>query len=233
MKGISICILTYNVFFYNRLAIEHIRKFTQAMDYEILVYDNASTDGSTEWLSAQPDVKLYKGERNDMRHGAALDFLTRRANFPICACLCSDAFPVSPEWITPALYLDENIYLSGIARPVGRRKKMCEYTCPSYMFGWTEWIKRHSFLDNWPKWDTGESLGQQCLDEGHEIKIWKPTFVDLEGFKNKPCDYNGWVWHTWWSGRKQSVKGITGVEFEKDYHDFSINMLRKRFNLDY
>jgi hypothetical protein len=55
----------------------------------------------------------------------------------------------------------------------------------------------------------------------------------LDGFQPKPCDYNGWAWHTWWSGRKQTVKGIKGVEFEEGYHDYSINMLRERFNLDY
>jgi hypothetical protein len=202
------------------------------MDYEVLVYDNASTDGSTEWLEAQPDVTLYRGERNEMSHGSALDFLTRRANFPICACLCSDAFPVSPEWTVPALYLDEKIFLTGIKRP-GMRKKMCNYPCPSYMFGWTEWLKRHSFKDNWPFWDTGEKLAQECLDEGFEIKTWKSDVVELDGFKPKQCDYNGWVWHTWWSGRRQTVKKIEGVEFEKGYHEYSVNMLRERFNLDY
>jgi glycosyltransferase involved in cell wall biosynthesis len=214
------------------LAVDHIRKFTQALDYEILIYDNGSTDGSVEWLEAQPDVTLYKGENNSMKHGQALDFLTRRAKFPICALLCSDAFPVSPEWVTPALYLDEEIYLAGIRRP-GKKRMDVEYPCPSYMFGWTEWLKRHSFVDNWPKWDTGEKLAQECLDEGHKIKTWEYKHVNLDGFQPKPCDYNGWAWHTWWSGRKQTVKGIKGVEFEEGYHDYSINMLRERFNLDY
>jgi hypothetical protein len=199
MRGISICILTYNVFFYNRLAIDQIRKLTN---------------------------------NNMMKHGSALDFLTRRANYPICACLCSDAFPVSPEWIVPALYLDDKVILTGIKR-TGNRKKLCQYPCPSYMFGWTEWLKRHSFVDNWPNWDTGERLGRDCLDEGYEIKTWQSDIVNLEGFSPKQCDYNGWVYHTWWSGRKQTIEGIEGVEFEEGYHEYSVNMLRKQFNLDY
>lgn len=232
MSGVSICILTYNVFFYNRLAVEKIREYTKAIDYEILFYDNASTDGSTEWLAEQDDVKIWIGPSNSMRHGEALDFLSRRAKYPICAFLCSDAFPVSPEWLTPAAMLSDEVYLSGIRR-AGARKKLCQYPCPSYMFGWTQWVKRHSFVDNWPKWDTGEKLAQECLDEGHKIMTWDSTVVEMDGFKPKLCDYNGWVWHTWWSGRKQVVKGLAGNEFEEGYHEYAQNLLRKRFNLDY
>jgi len=231
MKGVSICVLTYNVFFYNRLALQKIREMTRLVDYEVLVYDNASTDGSADWLDAQPEVTLYRGESNSMRHGEALDFLTRRANYPVCCCLCSDAFPVSPEWLTPAMYLDDEVYLSGALRDGSR---ISSYVCPSYLFGWTEWLRRRTFVDNWPHWDTGERLGRACQDEGHEMRTWKQNYVGVgEGFKRKPCDYNGWVWHTWWSGRKQAVPGLAGVEFEENYHEHSKKMLRERFELEY
>jgi len=224
--------LTHNVFFYNRLAIEQIRKMTRVVDYEILIYDNASTDGSREWLAVQPDVTLFCGESNSMRHGEALDFLTRRANYPICCTLCSDAFPVSPDWLTPAFRLDEDVYLSGMFRGAGGR--LGDYVCPSYLFGWTEWLKRHTFTDNWPKWDTGEKLAQECASEGHRVATWKPGKADLGGkFRDKFCDYNGWVWHTWWAGRKQVIPNLAGNEFEADYHEHVKNMLRDRFQLDY
>jgi glycosyltransferase involved in cell wall biosynthesis len=230
-NGVSICILTWNVFFYNRLAIDQIRKNTRMVNYEILVYDNGSTDGSRDWLEAQPDVTLFKGTGNCMRHGQALDFLTRRANYPICCALCSDAFPISPEWLTPAMYLDDEFYLTGIHRSHGR---LSPYVCPSYSFGWTEWLKRHSFVDNWPKWDTGEMMGKECLADGHKLKTWPAKSFDFgSGVKAKICDYNGWVWHTWWSGRAQAVKGLAGTEFEKGYHDKVKLMLREKFGLSY
>lgn len=232
MKGISICVLTYNVFFYNRLAVEMIRKMTRVTDYEILFYDNASTDGSAEWLEAQPDVTLYRGKSNTMRHGQALDFLTRRAKYPICCCLCSDAFPVSPEWLTPAMYLDEETYLSGIYRGGGDR--LTDYVCPSYLFGWTEWLKRRTFTDNWPKWDTGEKLGKDCLDEGFKMKTWNVSTVDFgEKFRKKTCDYNGWVWHTWQAGRGQTVPNVIGIECDEGFHEHVEKMMREKYNLDY
>jgi len=231
MNGVSICILTYNVFFYNRLAIDQIRKNTRVVDYEILVYDNGSTDGSREWLEAQPDVTVFRGEGNGARHGMALDFLTRRAKYPICCTLCSDAFPTSPEWLTPAMYLDDKVFLTGTFR--GGR--ICDYICPSYLFGWTEYLKRRTFVDQWPQWDTGELLAKQCQDAGLAVKSWMPQKADFQGrFRDdKMCDYNGWVWHTWWSGRKQTIPSLTDVEFESEYHDYVKDMLRKRYSLDY
>jgi len=230
--GISICILTYNVFFYNRLALQKIRELTKLVDYEILIYDNGSDDGSLEWLSKQSDVQLWRGDANSMRHGQGLDFLVKKAKYPICCTLCSDAFPVSPDWIRPAFYLNDETMLAGIDRGWGR--ELQNYVCPSYLFGWTEWLKKHTFNDEWPKWDTGERMGIDCLAEGKKMKFWKYESLDFDGrFKRKPCDYAGMVWHTWWGGRGQSVKGLAGKEFEAEYHEHVKNMLREQYNLDY
>jgi len=233
VRGVSICIVTYNTFFYNRLSIEMIWKMTRVIDYEVLIYDNGSTDGSKEWLEEQPNVTLFRGSSNSLKHGEALDLLTRRAKYPICCCLCSDAFPVGPEWLTPAMYLDEEVYLSGMFKE-GEKHRLTDYVCPSYLFGWTEWLKRHSFKDNWPNWDTGEKLGDDCFREGHNMKTWRASIVEFQGkFRGKSCDYNGWVWHTWWSVRKQVVEGLSGKEFEDGYHEHVKNLLRERFKLDY
>ena len=230
MTGISICIVTYNSLFYNRLAVEKIREFTRVVDYEILFYDNGSTDGSVEWLGEQDDVTLFRGKNNDLKHGKALDFLVRRARFPITCTLCSDAFPVSPEWLTPAMYLDEKIGLAGIRKPSNR---LTNYVCPSYLFGWTEWIKRYSFIDNWPKWDTGEKLAKDLLDKGLEVKTWNSTMVDIvDQIRSKKCDYNGWVWHSWFSTRQKVVPN-SQLECELGYDEIMKNILRERYNLDY
>lgn len=60
----SIIILSYNTKEYTRMCIQSIRKYTEPGSYEIIVVDNASTDGSLNWLLAQPDIQLLANEEN-------------------------------------------------------------------------------------------------------------------------------------------------------------------------
>ena len=44
--------------------IESLRSNLLSDSYEIIVVDNASTDGVTSWLEMQPDIKLIKSDVN-------------------------------------------------------------------------------------------------------------------------------------------------------------------------
>ena len=52
----SIVILTFNKISYTKKCIESIRKYTGKGSYEIIVVDNASTDGTISWLKEQSDI---------------------------------------------------------------------------------------------------------------------------------------------------------------------------------
>lgn len=60
----SIVILSYNTLLMTQMCIESIRSFTDEGTYEIIVIDNASTDGSAEWISKQPDIKYILNKEN-------------------------------------------------------------------------------------------------------------------------------------------------------------------------
>ena len=60
----SIIMLSYNTLGYTKLAIESIRKHTAPGTYEIIVVENASKDGSREWLEQQDDIRLLCNEEN-------------------------------------------------------------------------------------------------------------------------------------------------------------------------
>lgn len=60
----SIIILTHNQLQYTQECIHSIRKYTVQEDYELIVVDNASTDGTVEWLQMQPDIRLVKNVEN-------------------------------------------------------------------------------------------------------------------------------------------------------------------------
>ena len=64
MRKTSIVILSYNTLSCTQLCIESIRAYTEKDRYEIIVVDNASTDGSLAWLKEQPDIKLIANTEN-------------------------------------------------------------------------------------------------------------------------------------------------------------------------
>lgn len=231
-KGISIGILTYNVLFYTKLQLQQIRKHTRHTQYEIIVFDNGSTDGTVEFLKEQPDVRLGWEPGNSHRHGPVLNWCLKQASYPVFCTLCSDAFPVHDEWIVPSLHLSSEVVLAGVSRGYGRIVK--DYVCPSYLFGWTDWLKTTSFEDKWPEWDTGELCTKSALDQGRQIRTWPKKVVDFGGdMMSYPCDYSGLVWHTWFSGRVNTSRGVRGLECGERYHEVVQEYLRKRFNLDF
>lgn len=60
----AIVILSYNLLNMTRDCIESIRKTTFEDSREIIVVDNASVDGSVEWLQKQKDIKLLCNREN-------------------------------------------------------------------------------------------------------------------------------------------------------------------------
>lgn len=64
VKKSAIVILSYNSLQFTRACIESIRHTCLSEAYEIIVVDNASTDGSVSWLMEQPDIKLKCNSEN-------------------------------------------------------------------------------------------------------------------------------------------------------------------------
>lgn len=60
----SIIILSYNTLSYTKRCIESIRRTVKKESCEIIVIDNASEDGSREWLMEQPDIRVFMNETN-------------------------------------------------------------------------------------------------------------------------------------------------------------------------
>ncbi len=61
---ISIIILSYNKLEMTKACIESIRKNNLPSSYDLIVVDNASDDGSKEWLEKQDDIKLICNKEN-------------------------------------------------------------------------------------------------------------------------------------------------------------------------
>lgn len=64
VRNVSFVILSYNEIEHTRNCISGIRNSCYAPCYEIIVVDNASTDGSVEWLRQQSDITLIENSEN-------------------------------------------------------------------------------------------------------------------------------------------------------------------------
>ena len=67
MNKTSIIIVTYNNLAYNKGVLETIRKYTKEGSYEVILVDNASTDGTRKWLDEMKEsghVKVILNDKN-------------------------------------------------------------------------------------------------------------------------------------------------------------------------
>ena len=60
----SIVIVSYNTLELLKACIASIRRYTEPGTYEIIVVDNASTDGSAAWLEDEPDIVVVLNKEN-------------------------------------------------------------------------------------------------------------------------------------------------------------------------
>lgn len=103
LRAVSIVTVTCDSYFFLRLMVEKLREFMGARDYEIVVVDRGSRDGSRAWLRGQPDVRLLTRRpllARSHRHCEAAEAGVRAARHEHIVLLDSDAHPVSPNWLT-------------------------------------------------------------------------------------------------------------------------------------
>lgn len=62
--SVAIVILTWNGIAVTQRCLDSLRNKTRNVSYRLIVVDNGSTDGTVEWLKAQPDVTLIANNEN-------------------------------------------------------------------------------------------------------------------------------------------------------------------------
>jgi GT2 family glycosyltransferase len=131
-RPVSIALLTWNGLDYTKACLESIRTNTDFRDYRLVVVDSGSTDGTVEYLQAQPDVQT-------VLNGANLGFAKGR-NVAIAhtdplsdvILLNNDTEIVQPDWIAmlqSVAYSSDDIGLVGcrLIRPDGMLQHVGAY----------------------------------------------------------------------------------------------------------
>lgn len=109
----SIVILTHNQLKYTRMCLDSIKRFS-SLPYEIIVVDNASTDGTREFLRGENQVKRIENNQN-LGFAAGCNQGMRAAQNEIIVLLNNDTI-VTPGWLelfARNLNADVNVGLVG------------------------------------------------------------------------------------------------------------------------
>lgn len=129
VKDYSIVLLSYNCEAICKQCIESIRANSSSMAYELVVVDNASTDGITEWLKEQQDIKLICNAENKGFPGGCNQGIKAAAPENDILLLNNDTivFPNAIFWLRMALYESGEIGATGsVANYVGNDQRVEE-----------------------------------------------------------------------------------------------------------
>jgi len=118
----SIIILAYNKLEYTRACIESIRRYTTTSSYELIVIDNGSTDGTSEWLASQSDIHAIYNHDN-LGFPAGCNQGIRVANGENILLLNNDTI-VTEKWLE---LLEASLYSSSDIGAVGPVSNSCSY----------------------------------------------------------------------------------------------------------
>lgn len=117
-KRVTIIILTWNGLAYTTRCLETLRERTEFEDYDVIVVDNGSTDGSVEYLKSIPWIRLIANSGNlgfARANNQALDSSDKNSDVVL---LNNDTEIVQADWLTR---LQQSVYRSPAIGIAGAR----------------------------------------------------------------------------------------------------------------
>ena len=112
MRPVAIAVVNWNTKPLTELLVRSIRRYTPE-PHRLYVFDNASRDGSAEWLARQDDLTLVPAREN-VGHAGGLNALARSVTEDLFLCLDSDAHVFREGWLTAlASHLDDRVRAVG------------------------------------------------------------------------------------------------------------------------
>lgn len=147
VKNYSIVLLSYNCEAICRQCIESIRANSSSHEYELIVVDNASSDGIVDWLKAQSDIKLICNEENRGFPGGCNQGIKAAAPENDIFLLNNDTivFPNAIFWLRMGLYENVQIGAAGsVTNNAGNDQRVAE------SFDKVEEYRQYAFGKNVP-----------------------------------------------------------------------------------
>lgn len=243
--AVSVITVAYDSYFFVRLLVERVRELVGPREYEIVVVDRGSRDGTRSWLHKQPDVRVVTRRQWRLRHdhGEAAEAGVRSARYERIVLLDSDAHPVESSWLRNSVdRLDDHNRISGaIFRSRHRGNPLGWYVHPHFMTFFQGDLGRLIVLRKMrgDDTDTGEEATLLTIAAGHGIigHEIEPCERFAVGHPSFPSVAGG-VFHAWYVTRlardEAAVAAETnGLVTRARYLEPLLAHLRHHYRLEY
>lgn len=257
LPPVSVVTVTYDTYFFLRLLVEKVREFIGGRDYEIMVVDRGSRDGTLEWCAEQADVRVVSvpQKRANHEHGKAAERGMAAARHEIIAFLDSDAHPIEAGWLTrTADLLNDDCRLAG-PKVVGKHRgnPFEWYVHPHFMVFFKADLGGDVILHKvrGEATDTGEEATIRLLERGKTIEA-----LPLESCSSLPPEHphaayrrftfghphfptiSGGVFHAWYGTRLKKDAKVVREETQNTitntaYQGPVVAALRQFYSLGY
>ena len=246
LPPVSFVTVTRDGYFFVRLLVEKLRQFVGARDYEIIVVDRGSRDGTRAWLKAQPDVRLLTRRQwfaLHHGHGEAAEAGAATARYDRVVLLDSDAHPVAADWLANSVdRLDDRIRLAGaVFRDRHEGNPHGWYIHPHFMAFFKRDLGGLVVLRKLrgDTTDSGEEATIRVLAAGFEVAGWPIEFYErlAVGHPRVPTVAGG-VFHAWYVSRLAGseadvIRETAGLVSRATYLEPLIARLRAEYDLGY
>jgi len=256
-RPVSVVTVAYDTFFFVRLLVEKVREFVGDRDYEIILVDRGSRDGTLEWCAKQDDVRIVPvpQQRARHKHGEAAERGVREAKHPVIAFMDSDAHPVDREWLTStADKLSPECRLAGPkVVALHRGNPFGWYIHPHFMVFFKKDLGGDVILRKvrGEETDTGEEATIRLLEKDKGIEALPLMSCPALGSDHPYSAYarfsfghphfptiGAGVFHAWYGTRLQKdaavvVEESEGIITPQNYQGPLLAMLREFYSLNY
>lgn len=220
---LSVLTVSYNCLDFIKLQVLSVRRFA-TWPFEHVVIDNASSDGSREWLREQPDVRLIP-LANNIGHGRGLDMALMAARGEHCLILDADAHVQRKGFEDDLMALYQGNPHTRLVAAKGSPDPDTPDAKPihaAFMFFETRMFKNLgvSFVAV-GRHDVGRKVFYDLRDIGLEtvrvesgVKFYDGVYGDTYYLEGRPTLY-----HNWYSSRffkKEIVDDYKRVDFDRN-----------------
>lgn len=185
--SVDLIVANWKTYPWLRLLVSQFRKFNPRIPTKLFVWDNASMDGSAEWLKAEG---IAHHESPTVRsHADSLHESIERTKSPYIAFMDVDAVPISWWWLDEAIGIlqEDKVGMVGLEAgiPLEHHRK---FVHPSFCVFRRDLYERlalrpyivHDYTDKKTAFDVGEVMCAKAEDAGYSLRFVGNVHLDLK-----------------------------------------------------